>query len=262
MKKRILTALVGIPLVMWVVFTGGLPFLIVLGLISILAMREFFQLARLTGVMPVDGLGFFGGLLFLLGAYLDIRNYSLLALSILLVAGIFILTLKFPNLRVTDLAVTLVGTIYTAGLLSFVILLKQEDPGGFQYIFWLLALTWANDTGAYVTGKIMGKHKLCPSLSPGKTWEGAVGGIAGALLAAIIIYHWMPVVSPGRVIVLALLVGISGQVGDLFESALKRAAGVKDSGNLLPGHGGMLDRIDSLLLNGAIVYYYLRWPII
>jgi phosphatidate cytidylyltransferase len=122
--------------------------------------------------------------------------------------------------------------------------------------------TWVNDTAAYFVGKFLGRRRLVPSLSPGKTLEGAVGGILGSLLVAIgfiFIYPSLPLLP---LLVLGLLVGVAAQVGDLVESVFKRQVGVKDAGNLIPGHGGMLDRLDSMLFTAPLVYYYVQKLII
>ncbi|MCG8403027.1 MAG: phosphatidate cytidylyltransferase, partial [Firmicutes bacterium] len=137
----------------------------------------------------------------------------------------------------------------------YVFLLSTLDNSLIWLIF-LLVCTWSSDTGAYLVGRKWGKRKMAPSLSPGKTVEGAAGGVLGSLLAAALVAVFYRELPELPVLVLGVLVGVAAQVGDLMESALKRQAGVKDSGRLIPGHGGILDRFDSMLFTAPLVYYY------
>jgi phosphatidate cytidylyltransferase len=140
---------------------------------------------------------------------------------------------------------------------------------GRNWVYLAMLTTFANDTGAYFIGRARGKRKLAPTISPSKTWEGAVGGLICAILAATVIAMIIRLISVElgapfafaywQVITLGFLVGLFAQLGDLVESLLKRNMGVKESGNLLPGHGGVLDRFDSLIFVGAVVYYYVLW---
>ena len=125
-------------------------------------------------------------------------------------------------------------------------------------------VTFASDTAAYFVGKGLGRHKLAPLISPGKTWEGTIGGLVGAVLFSLLFTLSTPFSLPiewGEALLLGLLVSVFGQIGDLLESLFKRYVGVKDSGKLIPGHGGFLDRMDSIVFAGAVVYYYLIWVI-
>jgi len=151
------------------------------------------------------------------------------------------------------------GLAYIALLLSYFVLLRDLEAGRFWVLF-VLAVAFAEDTGAYYFGRALGRRKLCPTLSPGKTVSGAVGGLVAAAFAAFACRAlFMPPLAVGDTIALGLLIGVAGQTGDLFESLIKRASGVKDSGTLLPGHGGLLDRIDSLVFSAPAVYYYYAW---
>jgi len=139
--------------------------------------------------------------------------------------------------------------------LSFAVLLHAENPFGPQYLLFALVLTWAADTTAYFVGRAIGKHPLAPHLSPKKTWEGSIGSMVGSLIVGWAFSYWikMPL---GHLLAMAAIGNVAGQMGDLLESAYKRSAGVKDSGGLLPGHGGVLDRIDALILCIPVVWYY------
>jgi len=129
---------------------------------------------------------------------------------------------------------------------------------GRQLLLFTLVVVWAGDSAAYFAGHTFGRLKMSPHLSPNKTWEGAGANLLGAMLVAVVFARWMKI-APAHMLAMAVLASVAGQVGDLFESAFKRSAGVKDSGTLLPGHGGMLDRIDALILAAPAVWYYFEW---
>jgi phosphatidate cytidylyltransferase len=153
-------------------------------------------------------------------------------------------------------------------MLSYWLNLRGLDDGR-NWVYLAMLTTFANDTGAYFIGRATGKHKLTPAISPAKTWEGAIGGLASAVVAAVIVATVLKLISVQvgapfvfgywQITLLGFLVGLFAQLGDLVESLLKRNMGVKESGNLLPGHGGVLDRFDSLIFVGAVVYYYAVW---
>ena len=193
-------------------------------------------------------------------------------------------TILFPSLAVVFLAVNLLapgeglglvpsraalsvfGVLYTGGLLSFAVLLRQIGPQGPWWLLMLLAVTWLNDTGAYFAGRAFGGHKLYPRIFPGKAWEGLAGGIVASVGGAFFAW-WVGTlvhvrgVAPldleaWQLLVAGLVTGVVGPLGDLSESLLKRAYGVKDSGRIMPGHGGILDRIDALLFNAAVLYLW------
>ena len=156
----------------------------------------------------------------------------------------------------TDPIVILFGTAYIGWMLSHLILLRGLE-GGIALIFFVFLVTWASDTAAYYVGSSLGRHKLAPRISPGKTIEGAIGGLVGSVMMAVVAkFGFMPWLDLMDCLIVGLLLGSIGQAGDLFESGLKRHAGVKDSGTLLPGHGGLLDRVDSLIFTSPSFYYY------
>jgi phosphatidate cytidylyltransferase len=151
----------------------------------------------------------------------------------------------------------LAGLVYIPYLLGYVVLLRAL-PGGGKLLLFILGFTWAVDIFAYAVGKTMGKSKLAPALSPSKTNEGALGGLAGGVIWTLLFHRMLlPGLPLGDLLAVSILMGIVGQVGDLCESAFKRYAGVKDSGRLIPGHGGFLDKIDSLLFNAPVFYLFL-----
>jgi len=158
---------------------------------------------------------------------------------------------------------TLAGIIYIGWMLSHFIPLRGLE-GGRDWVLFALFATFAADTSAFFAGRLWGSHSLASAISPGKTWEGAIGGFLGAIAAALILIAILPSLSIPywQGIVLGALVGIFAQLGDLSESMLKRSAGVKDAGKLIPGHGGILDRLDSIVFTVVVVYYYVIWVIV
>lgn len=154
------------------------------------------------------------------------------------------------------------GPLYVGAGLTTIALLRKEQPGldGPGYVILALGFAWMSDTGGYFAGRYLGKHKLYPAVSPKKTIEGSIGGVAGGVLTAVVAHFWflpsLPLV-PG--LVLAVVATLLGQLGDLGESLIKRATGVKDSGAILPGHGGILDRVDALMVTSIVVYLYTHW---
>ena len=149
------------------------------------------------------------------------------------------------------------GMLLVALPLCFLVPLHATSPLGPRMVLFLLVLLWAGDSLAYFVGRAFGRHKMAPELSPGKTWEGAAANLAGSLLVGVAAARWIAL-PPVHLAVMAALANVAGQIGDLTESAYKRAAGAKDSGILLPGHGGMLDRVDSLIFAAPVVWYYFR----
>jgi phosphatidate cytidylyltransferase len=156
-----------------------------------------------------------------------------------------------------DVSATLLGVVYVALLFSFQIGVRLA-PDGKQWLVFLYFVIWATDIGAYSIGIPFGKHRLYEKISPKKSIEGFLGALAGAALMALVCRAWfMPAVGMSEVVLIALALAVVGTVGDLAESLLKRAAGVKDSGSIIPGHGGILDRMDSMLFAAPVLYYYL-----
>jgi phosphatidate cytidylyltransferase len=271
MKQRIITALCGIPVLVAFIWydTPRFPLLILLiAGFAALGAIEFYRLAALSGARPLTVFGVVWCLLFIVGAHLD-ANYdvdylipSLLASAIILPLVWFLL---FSSQRsFVNWSWTLAGTLYLGWMLGYYVALREHDQGK-EWVILVIFSVFACDTVAFFVGRAWGKHRMAPTISPRKTWEGAVGGFLAAIAAAAIIYALLNVADfslptgYAQVVFLGCLVGVVAQLGDLLESMLKRRAGVKDSGTLLPGHGGILDRIDSLVITGAIIYYYVVW---
>ena len=261
---RILTALVGVPAVLGLAYLGGWPFAGLVLVAALLAQWELYGLMEQGGLRPYKAPGLVLGACALLAAAWP----PALAVSVL---GAVLLLAYSPLDRqeaqpLPTLAATFFGAIYPSALFGFVLALRQargpavDDFGGFALTLALLLLIWTTDTFAYFVGKSLGRHPLFPAVSPKKTWEGSIGGAIGALLVAVVLkLTVVPFLPWGHLLVVALICGIVSQLGDLAESKMKRSVAAKDSGNLLPGHGGLLDRFDALLLAAPLVYLYLAY---
>ena len=281
---RVATAAVLIPCVVGLVLWGSTAVVAVcLALVMLLALFEYFALGDAIGhrayrfwtatcalglayvqwlaaIAPSYELA--GGLTIhrMVGRILGIipAVQDILFIFVLGVAAVTLWT-KRPMVEALPAAgISASGLLLVAFPLTFTIRLHGYSVDGPKLLMFALVITWVGDTAAYFVGRAMGKHKLAPVLSPKKTWEGAVASILGALLVAVGFSKWLIVPLP-HLLAMAAVGNIAGQAGDLLESAYKRSAGVKDSGTLLPGHGGVLDRIDALILAIPVVWYYWIW---
>ena len=265
--KRILTALVGIPILIYIIRSPNpVYFDLAVVLCTTLALEEYFSLAKKSGFQVYRVWGHFFSLIMLLGFYLNPNNQSLGFLVFCLAASLFlVLGLRKADqlqLVLQSAAASLLGVAYIPATLGLLILIRSEAGVGSQggnWIFFLLSVVWFGDTAAYYTGRILGKCKLAPLISPKKTVEGSLGGFAGNTAAALLTKEFLLPEQPlTNLLLLSWVLGVVSQVGDLAESALKRGAGVKDSSNLLPGHGGMLDRLDGLLFAAPTLFCYTK----
>jgi phosphatidate cytidylyltransferase len=255
MKQRIVTALWVIPLLLVIIyFVPAWAIALLVAAVAILAAKEFYKMAAHRGEQPLIYLGFLFTLFFIANAYFD-NEYTGYLLAAALVFPLVWLLLRWRRETILiNWVWTLAGILYIGWMLSHYVALRRLEI--------TLLATFACDTAAFFVGRAWGRHLLAPTISPGKTWEGAIGGFVGAAVAAVVLYVILDVIGLslplgyGWIILLGCLIGFFAQLGDLTESLLKRSAGVKDSGGLLPGHGGVLDRIDSVVFTGVIVYYY------
>jgi len=266
--KRVLTALILIPLVLVLVFLGP-KWLITLAVagVAILAGWEFVGLAARCGAKP-PRIAILVALAALFVGNFEWPDQTLILFSGLSLALFVYCTFASPVERVmVDAASSVFGLCYI-GLTLIAIPTLREQTNGATLVVFLLFVVWAGDIAALYVGRAWGRHKLAPSLSPNKTWEGAVGSVAGSLLVTAGLFWIAELMAQWNFVklsfadevwwwwlVMAVVVNVVAQVGDLAESALKRSAGVKDSGTLLPGHGGVLDRIDALLLAAPVLWY-------
>jgi len=310
--KRVLTAVVLIPLVLLAVFRAPLwLFALLVAGIIVLALDEYLNIAEAAGVKPFRWLTYAVGLLPIIAMWIAIfiarhgtpgryaeypvnlspwltlstllSSWSILAILAPLIFGVPLVFRKDLRQGLAVAAVSAFGVFYVAGSLSRLIALRA-DRGENILVLFVLFSVWAGDIAAYYVGRAFGKHKLAPVVSPNKSWEGAIASVVASVLVALAVFHfWQQLdgyfvgsqspavggltfytplelvelhVRPIHVAILGIITNVAAQFGDLFESALKRGANLKDSGTLLPGHGGVLDRIDALLFAIPVVWYY------
>ncbi len=258
LSKRFLTAGIGIPLLILFLELGGIFFTMLMLLFSILSLHEFFKLVDKKGFSGLKVPAFFiGGSLVLIAHFggLYLLNLSL-PISFLLLFFIYEVRSMVSG-SITNLSFTFFGIFYLSYLLSYAVLLRKYETDGKFFLYFSLAITMLNDTGAYFLGKFLGKHKLAPSISPSKTIEGVFGGFLFGIPSGFLINYLFGNYENFHILTLSFLICFFAIIGDLAESLLKRDANLKDSGSFFPGHGGVLDRIDSLLFTIPVTYYYL-----
>ena len=265
MLPRVLTALVGTPILLILVWWGGLALAVLVILAAALSIREFYRLLPPeTGPLPI-ALGMIWTTALVVGASTASGALNFLIVSGgIWVSGVFVALLWMiafhsARRRLTAVIYLLGGPIYIGFLLGHSLALRDLDGGGSLGRDWLLfavLVTFATDSGAYFTGRLLGRRPLAPNVSPGKTWEGSAGGFVFAVAAALVLGAIFDLsIALWQVGVVGATVGVASQWGDLLDSKLKRIAGVKDAGNLFPGHGGILDRLDSIVISVPAVYY-------
>jgi len=263
--KRILTAVVVLPFLIASILIASLwwVFVLLAAAAMVLALWEFYLLAKKLKLQPEVGAGYLAG-----AALITIPLQNVL-LVLFVILAVTIGTLIAVTLRgapfekmIASVGSTLLGVLYIPLLGSHLVALRSgfPQPLSAHLLSFFFLVLMGSDAGAYYTGRAIGKRKLAPSISPGKTWEGAVGGIVAALAMAALAHFWFFRELPLKYILpLAAIMALLGIFGDLAESALKRGAGAKDAANILPGHGGILDRLDSLLFNAPLIYYFARF---
>jgi phosphatidate cytidylyltransferase len=292
LAKRTLVAVVAAPLALWIVLVGGAPLAALLAIVSALGAWEFYRIARAAGSHPLDDAGIaLAGLIPLTvhASYLGVFTVQpgMWALVVLLILGASIWLRGVEGRPLAAVSTTVLGVVYTAGMLSFGYAIRYHDsvmgydvvgakhvafgmlgmripPGGVLLVF-PLVITWASDIGAYFVGRAIGGRKLLPSVSPGKTVAGAVGGLVTSMIVSLL--YARAVLAPGAslgftpwgALLFGGIISVAAQVGDLFESLIKREGGIKDSSTIIPGHGGILDRFDSLIFVLPVAYLLLGW---
>jgi len=257
--KRTATIIIGVPLVFLTIFWKEFPFFIFIIIIALLGLRELYSIAHKQGYKPSYILGSILTSYFIFISVYDIYslNYHIKNIFITFFIILFFVMQLFKkdySKVLTEISITIFGSIYLGYLFSFILKIK-DLPHGNYFLICLLIITWANDTGAYIIGVKLGKNKIFPKISSKKTIEGSIGGIIFGIACTFVLKSWLNLTF-NALLSLGLIISIIAQLGDLFESVLKRGSGVKDSGTLVPGHGGILDCLDSLIFTAPVFYYY------
>jgi len=269
--KRIIVSIIFLPCILIIARRGGVYFLIMVGIVVLAGMWEFYRMVRQKGLRPFKFIGLAAGVLIPVLYYFHSQGSVNVLLSITFI-GITAAELCRKGIHnpVYNISVNMMGVIYVGWLGSHLVLLRElpvikgmDYSSGFLFVLLVFILTWTYDTGAYAVGKIIGKHRLVPGISPGKTIEGTVGGVALSLIAILIARkYFLSFLNLQQAVFLAVLSSMVGQLGDLAESLIKRDVRAKDSSSTIPGHGGILDRFDSMLFNAPVIYYLLRYFIL
>jgi len=271
MLIRFISGLVGIPLLIALVFLKeGYPFVLGLGLISVIGLYEFYSGIRKTGAEPQEWVGLVSAFLFLFAARDEFKAHGVnipAVLTLFVIASLSIELLQRSRSPIKNLGSTFLGVVYVGWLFSYLVAINSIKgyfhPFGHAVrcgawlVLYVMFTVWASDTCAFLIGRKWGKHKLAPTLSPFKSWEGFCAGLIAAtgmsvLMGSAVGARWEHLVFMG------LGIGTVGVIGDLAESAIKRDIGLKDFGSALPGHGGILDRFDGLLFAAPLFYYYIK----
>lgn len=254
MVKRTISALIGAPLFLGLIYLGGQYTAFLVAVLTLLALREFLQIGEQMGIRAWSKLTTLVTVVWLISLSIGGAEWMLTVLVFWLLIGLGRLALTYPRTSLSEASFNLLAVLYSVVLLSHLYLLRQL-PNGIEWTFLTIFLVWATDMGAYLIGRQFGSHLLAPQVSPKKTVEGSLGGLLFSIAVALVFWRIVGGATWIAYIILGVIIGISAQIGDLFESALKRSAGVKDSGKLIPGHGGILDRFDSLIFALPLVYY-------
>jgi phosphatidate cytidylyltransferase len=282
LRRRYFSWYIIAPVVVIPAYFGGLPFALLVTALALYALREFFSVAHVRDNRTYRWTGRVFGLLMIWTAIFNSKDIPepfvslmpswqstfgaepIFGVPLFYVLPVFVImwVITVPILMgtyegmLTKECVTMFGILYFGWFMGHLVFLRHL-PGGFGYIIFLSMAVVLNDVCAYVFGRLFGKHKMTPHISPKKTWEGAAGGLFGSLLAVVVFHYATPSLSWGKTVIAGLIIAVAAPVGDLVVSVIKRDMAVKDSGNLIPGHGGLLDRCDSLLFATPAFYYYL-----
>jgi phosphatidate cytidylyltransferase len=257
LARRLLSTLILLPLFVWMVVDGPVwLFGAVMVLAGALGQWEFTGMFERAGVGSFRVLGLVGGSLVTASFALPVSERVAFTGVLLVILAVGLLRGPGGRPAWEPVAVTLLGVCYVNWLLGYTFWLRDLEAGR-EWILLLVSVTWLGETAAYLVGSTLGRRPLAPVISPRKTVEGALAQMVVSVLAALGARAvFFPALPPANAIVVGLLLGVVGQAGDLLESAIKRSVGTKDTGRLIPGHGGMLDRVDSLLVNTPVLFYY------
>lgn len=251
MLTRIITAVVGIPIVFFTVILGGFAFNTLLVIATIIAFNEYLKIISMNKL----NFNILSALVAVLLLYTNI-DVLLIIITTAIILSIYIRIVNFSTTELKDLGLLAWGFMYIHGVLYLLKEIRTYEQG-LVFIFLLLIITWVTDSGAFFVGINFGKKKIAPTISPKKSIEGSIGGTLLTIISLLVLNRFFYVTDYLTIGIFALVGSILSQLGDLFESAIKREYKVKDSGNILPGHGGILDRIDSLLFLVPLAYIFI-----
>ena len=254
-KTRLISGILLVIAALLTIISGGYVLFFTLLCISLIGMQELYKAMGIhedrTGLLEI--VGYLGAVLYYISLLLGFESYGLMAVLVSLILVMFVYVFTYPKYHANQVMAAFFGVVYVAVMLSFILMTRNLPDG--KFIVWLIFLcSWGCDTCAYCVGMLIGKHKMAPVLSPKKSVEGGVGGVVGAALLGVI----YAAATQGPMVEYAVICGIGAlisMVGDLASSAIKRNQGIKDYGKLIPGHGGILDRFDSVIFTAPVIYY-------
>ena len=254
-KTRLISGIVLVIIALATIISGSWILFFTLLAVSLIGMRELYKVMKVSDehVTVLELVGYLGAVLYYIAMKADFGNYGTMAIIISIILILFVYVFGYPKYHAEQVMAAFFGVIYVAVMLSFIYHTRSLPDG--KFLVWLIFLcSWGCDTCAYCVGMLIGKHKMAPVLSPKKSIEGAVGGVAGAALLGVI----YAAATQGKMAEYALICAVGAlisMVGDLAASAIKRNQNIKDYGKLIPGHGGILDRFDSVIITAPVIYY-------
>ena len=254
-KTRLISGIVLVIIALATIISGSWILFFTLLAVSLIGMRELYKVMKVSDehVTVLELVGYLGAVLYYIAMKADFGNYGTMAIIISMILILFVYVFGYPKYHAEQVMAAFFGVVYVAVMLSFIYLTRSLPDG--KFLVWLIFLcSWGCDTCAYCVGMLIGKHKMAPVLSPKKSIEGAVGGVAGAALIGVI----YAAATQGKMAEYALICAVGAlisMVGDLAASAIKRNQNIKDYGKLIPGHGGILDRFDSVIITAPVIYY-------
>ena len=254
-KTRLISGIVLVIIALATIISGSWILFFTLLAVSLIGMRELYKVMKVSDehVTVLELVGYLGAVLYYIAMRSDFGSYGTMAIIISMILILFVYVFGYPKYHAEQVMAAFFGVVYVAVMLSFIYLTRSLPDG--KFLVWLIFLcSWGCDTCAYCAGMLIGKHKMAPVLSPKKSIEGAVGGVAGAALLGVI----YAAATQGKMAEYALICAVGAlisMVGDLAASAIKRNQNIKDYGKLIPGHGGILDRFDSVIITAPVIYY-------
>ena len=254
-KTRLISGIVLVIIALATIISGSWILFFTLLAVSLIGMRELYKVMKVSDehVTVLELVGYLGAVLYYIAMKADFGNYGTMAIIISMILILFVYVFGYPKYHAEQVMAAFFGVVYVAVMLSFIYLTRSLPDG--KFLVWLIFLcSWGCDTCAYCVGMLIGKHKMAPVLSPKKSIEGAVGGVAGAALLGVI----YAAATQGKMAEYALICAVGAlisMVGDLAASAIKRNQNIKDYGKQIPGHGGILDRFDSVIITAPVIYY-------